>query len=294
MTASSKTSKTSKTILLLGSSGFIGQQVRLRLAAAGGLLRLPQRQQIDFTNLDMSSIASLLQGVDVIINMVGIMSQNNTLLEQVHHHAPRQIAALAKQAGVSHWINLSALGAAASHKVAFVGSKGRGDAALGQLADDNFQVSVVRPSLVFGRGGASCELFIKLARLPVLAMPKAGGYSIQPVHVDDVAQGLTNLALGSAFNAAATTIPFTGAEVCTVAQYIRMLRQNIYQQRTLTVLSVPMNVAKVGVTILSCCTDNMISLDSLTLLTEGSIASNQKFTELLGRSPLGYQSFINR
>ena len=286
--------KTSKTILLLGSSGFIGQQVRLRLAAAGSLLRLPQHQQIDFTNPDMSSIGSLLKGVDVVVNMVGIMSQNKALLEQVHHHAPRQIATLAKQTGVSHWINLSALGAAASHKVAFVGSKGRGDTALHQLADDSFRVSVVRPSLVFGRGGASCELFIKLARFPVLALPKAGAYSIQPVHVDDVAQGLSNLALGSAFNAAVTTIPFTGAAVCTVAQYIRMLRQNIYQQRTLTVLSVPMSVAKVSATILSCCTDNMISLDSLTLLTEGSIANNQKFTELLGRSPLGYQSFIKR
>lgn len=295
MAIDTKTTKTTRSILLLGSSGFIGQQVRSLLEATDCQLQVPSRQQVDFIHPDLSSVASLLKGVDVVVNMVGIMSQDSTLLEQVHLHTPRQIAALAKQADVTHWINLSALGANAHHKVAFVGSKGRGDEALRHMADDRFRVSVVRPSLVFGRGGASCELFIKLARLPVLMMPEAGAYKVQPVHVDDVAQGLTNLALNSCATRpsnASTTIAFTGATVGTLAQYISMMRQAIHRRGPLKILPLPISMARAGATVLSGLTNGVVSQDSLTLLTEGSVASNEVFTELLGYMPLGYRSFV--
>ena len=281
-----------KTYLLLGSSGFIGQHVQHKLNETDHYLRTPNHQQVDFVCPDWDSITQLLQGVDVVINMVGVMSQNAALLEKVHHDTPKQIAILAKQMGVKCWINLSALGADANHKVAFVGSKGRGDSALLQLADDEFRVVIGRPSLVFGRGGASCEMFIKLARLPVLFMPNAGNYRIQPVHINDVAQGLFNLATKMPI-AVQPIINFTGGAVCSVAEYIAMLREDIHHKGRLTVLPVPKGIAKAAVLLARPMSKGMISQDSLTLLEEESIADNGYFTQILEYSPLGYHAFVD-
>lgn len=278
------------TCLLLGSSGFIGHQVCLRLAATHHQLRTPSRDEVNFTNPNWDDITQLLQGVDVVINMVGIMSQDAALLEHVHHHFPKQLANVAKRTGVKRWINLSALGADAHHKVAFVSSKGRGDAALLQLADDTFQVIIGRPSLVFGRGGASCELFIKLAQLPVLLMPAAGNYQIQPVHVNDVAQGIVNLI--SAPISSPTIINFTGGSVCSVADYLTMLREDIHSRDRLTIISIPTYLAKIAILVARPFSGGMISVDSLTLLEEGATADNSDFTQLLAYAPLGYRAFI--
>lgn len=281
------------TYLLLGSSGFIGRHVRHKLDETDHHLRMPNHQQVDFVCPDWDSITQLLQGVDMVINMVGVMSQNAALLDKVHHDTPKKVAILAKKMGVKCWINLSALGADANHKVAFVSSKGRGDSALLQLVDEEFQVMIGRPSLVFGRGGASCEMFIKLARWPVLFMPNAGNDRIQPVHVNDVAQGLVNLATKMPI-AVQPIINFTGGAVCSVAEYIAMLREDIHYKGQLTVLPVPKGIAKAAVLLARPMSKGMISQDSLTLLEEESIADNECFTQILEYFPLGYHAFVDK
>ena len=311
------------TILLLGSSGFIGQHVKQYLQSMQNsqlALRLPTREQVDFINPDWDSMATLLEDVQVVINMVGIMSHDPKLLEQVHHHTPVKLATMAKELGVKRWINLSALGASSTHEVAFVGSKGRGDKALMQLADGDetienthsqFQVFIARPSLVFGRGGASCELFLMLAKFPILPLPNAGRDKVQPVHVEDVAQGLVNLALNSFEiklitsekqnlsnnQSRSAVINFTGNEISSVADYLIMMRTCIHDKPAQVILSVPkviLNLATLLIRPIGLVTSinpNIISQDSLKLLQAGSVADAQPFMQLLGRTPLGYTQF---
>lgn len=297
-----------QTILLLGSSGFIGSRVTKQLTTLGYSLRTPSHNQINFINPDGSQIAQAFQGVHTVINMVGVMSQEAAVLEKVHHHSPKQLAIIAKEAGVKRWVNLSALGASIDQTVAFVASKGRGDAALLALVDSDFSVAIARPSIVFGRGGASCELFIKLARWPVLVLPKAGQYAIQPVHVDDVAQGLVNLALSkvdpvkiaahipvqSPLTSLPALINFTGSEVGSLADYLIMMRTDIHQLSAPKVIPIANRWAKVGARLVQPFTGGMVSPDSLALLLEGSVSDSQPFAQLLGYEPLGFSQFINK
>ena len=39
-------------------------------------------------------------------------------------------------------------------------------------------VKIARPSLVFGQGGASTEMFLKMAKLPILFLPNGGNFDI--------------------------------------------------------------------------------------------------------------------
>ena len=172
-------------ILLFGGSGFIGKKVFTLLKNENHNVITLSNREIDFTKpneLDVAKIAQIFAKTDIIINMVGVMSNDKTLMENVHHHTPARLANLfkkhSKSQNVKQWINLSALSADPTQKVAFVGSKGRGDNAILNLADANFSVKIARPSLVFGQGGASTEMFLKMAKLPILFLPNGGNFDI--------------------------------------------------------------------------------------------------------------------
>lgn len=280
-------------ILIFGSSGFIGKKVTERLRQNHTLIT-PTSRDIDFTKpneLDLAKIANLMKNMDVVINMVGVMAndtalsqKNESLMENVHHYAPFEVAKVAKAQGVSQWINLSALGANPAHSVAFVGSKGRGDTAILALNDEDFRVKIARPSLVFGSGGASTELFLKLAKLPILMLPNGGNFAIQPVSVADVAQGLVNLAIEKNAENLPPIINFTGEKVMSLADYLGELRVKFYRKKSPIIINLPMPLAKFSARLLQNFSD-MVSVDSLTLLENGNTADNADFVRLLGYQP---------
>lgn len=161
-------------IIIFGGSGFIGSRTVQILKEQGHQVCTPDRRAFDFLHPDETAARRLLEGQDVLINCIGIMSRHAEILETVHHHTPKQLAECAKAAGIKRWVQLSALGADPSQSINFVGSKGRGDDAITQ---SSIPIAIARPSVVYGRGGTSCELFIKLARLPLLPLPEAAAFT---------------------------------------------------------------------------------------------------------------------
>lgn len=281
-------------ILLFGSSGFIGKKVVDLLRSQKHTLITPTSREIDFTrpdDLNLKQIKSLMQNMDVVINMVGIMTNDKALMENVHHQTPARLAKIAKSQNVKKWINLSALGADEHSKIAFVGSKGRGDKAILDLANENFEVKIARPSLVFGlgkngeKGGASTELFLKLANSPMIVLPNGGNFTIQPVHVDDVALGLVKLATQD--QNLPKVINFTGAKVLTLAEYLTALRITVLGKSKPKILPILMSLAKFSASVLKNFS-SIVSVDSLTLLEHGNTADNADFSRLLGYEPKNF------
>lgn len=273
-------------ILLFGASGFIGKRVAARLREQGHQLWLPSHQDWDFTRPNEQKLATWLQGIDVVVNTVGVMSHDAEKLESVHHHAPAAIARAARQAGVRRLVQLSALGARPDHPVAFLGSKGRGDEA---VCHSGLQVRIARPSVVFGRGGASCELFIRLAKLPVLPLPEGGYYRLQPVHIDDVAEGLCRLAVqeGNGLE----TVEMTGGQVCSLAEYLALLRSNIHHKKPPCIIALAAGLINMTAKLARVSSKGMFSPDSMALLRAGSVADAGVFERLLGRKPLSVKEF---
>ena len=271
-------------ILLLGGSGFIGRHIAARLRQCGHQVQTPTHRELDLRALDERAARACLHGQDAVVNAVGIMSRDADALETVHHHAPSALAAWTREAGVARWLQISALGADAWHPVAFLGSKGRGDEAVrAQLATDT-----VRPSVVYGRGGKSCELFIRLARLPLLALPDGGRQMLQPVHVDDIADGVAALLATSPHNA---TINMTGARALTLAAYLNTLRASLHGKTAARVLPLPSPLLAPFLPLTNSLSNGMISAATLRLLADGSCADNRDFSALLGRRPLAPEQF---
>ncbi len=274
-------------ILLLGATGFVGRHVLTLLRERGDNVSTPTHQQLNLLNLNPNQAYMMLENQDVVINCIGLMSRHAMVLEQIHHHAPRQLVQWAISAGVKKWIQLSALEANAQHNVPFLGSKGRGDEA---IIHSGINCFIARPSIIYGRGGASCELFIKLVRFPIIALPKGGDFLLQPVHIQDVAQGLIALIHHTL---PPRIIAFTGRQALSLANYLRTIKQGLYQRDNLRIMTIPNSLIQPFLPLCSYLSNGMISADSLQLLSDGSCADYGMFAQLLGRVPRKLEAFFD-
>ncbi|MBQ9602038.1 MAG: sugar nucleotide-binding protein [Neisseriaceae bacterium] len=274
-------------IVLLGGSGFVGSRVAEILRNKGHNVTTPNRQELDLLNPNLHNVEKILSNQQVIINAVGVMSRYAEVLDKVHYQTPKLLAEIAADMNIKHWVQLSALGADWQYPAEFLASKGRGDNAVLQIMPS---VNIARPSVIYGRGGASCELFIKLAKLPILPLPEQGRFLLQPVCVNEVAIGLANMAENPLPHGA--IVNMTGGKVVSMAEYLTIMRQNLHHKLPAKVLNIPLSLIKPFLPITKILSNGMLSPDSIQMLQDGNTADNAAFACLLGKTPQNPDEFI--
>jgi uncharacterized protein YbjT (DUF2867 family) len=196
-----------KNILLIGGTGFLGSAIVRELARrsasadfcftlptrrrdhAKHLLVLPTANVIDADVHDPATLARLMAGQDAVISLVGVLKGGEgdpygKGFARAHVELPRKIAAAATAAGVRRVLHVSALQAATAAPSGYLRSKADGEAA---LLDAGLDLTIFRPSVIFGRGDAFLTLFAKMAKIAPF-FPLAGADArFQPVWVEDVA-----------------------------------------------------------------------------------------------------------
>lgn len=190
-------------ILVLGGSGFVGRSVCERLSARDAGVRitvatrrlasartvqfLPGVVPLECDVHDAGQLAQLVAGHDAVINLVAILHGSAVDFEQVHVRLARQLAAACAAGGVRRVLHVSALGVSSDAPSRYLRSKAQGEAALHDAALD---LTVLRPSVMFGDGDRFLNLFATLQALtPVLPLAH-GDARFQPVWVEDVSEAL--------------------------------------------------------------------------------------------------------
>lgn len=268
-------------ILLTGASGFIGHNLVAELTAAGHRIKPVCRSEgVDFSRmLSVADWLPHLEGVDAVINSVGIIGESGSQrFELLHTLAPSALFRACAQAGVRRVLQISALGADKAAFSAYHLSKRAADDCLRSLDLDWF---VLRPSLIYGLGGKSADLFMRLAALPRIPVIDNGQQELQPVHISDVVatvmQSLTS-------PKTMQTLDIVGTEIITFAEWLQTMRQALGLPRA-RLIHIPfrmaMAIAQVGRHF-----NPMLQPENLRMLKTGYWADFRPLVQFLGRPPL--------
>ena len=193
---------------MLGGTGFVGRAVAAQLSSAGDRVVVPTRAVARHRDLsvlpgvvlaegnvhDPAFLRSQFEGVDIVINLVGILNERGRAgagFARVHAELPAKVAAACREAGVHRLLHMSALGAGHDAPSQYLRTKARGEDAAHAAAPD-VHVTSFRPSVIFGARDSFINRFAGLVRFAPgvfpLACPDA---RFQPVYVEDVAHAFT-------------------------------------------------------------------------------------------------------
>lgn len=241
-----------KNILLLGGTGFVGAHVCEKLVRedwevtlatrrrsnADHLLHLPNVTILELDVNDEAAMAQAVRGQDALVNLVAILHGSLTDFERAHVALPRKIAHASAMAGVKQVVHVSALGAHAlqpeSAPSMYLRTKGEGEAVLMQAAEGagagvaskvGFDLTILRPSVIFGAEDKFINLFAKLQQFFPFMMLAEASARFQPVWVEDVASAVVRCLAGASAAASPRIIEAFGPEVFTLKQLVQLAAQ---------------------------------------------------------------------
>jgi len=237
-------------ITVFGGSGFLGRHLVRALARDGWRIRVATRRpdlafhlqplgrvgQINAVQANVrypDSLAAALRGAEAAVNLVGLLAPwGKQTFDTVQSGGAGAVAKAAREAGVSNFVHVSAIGADAASHSAYARSKAEGEAAV--LAALPY-AKILRPSVVFGPEDQFFNRFAAMARVaPALPLIGGGATKMQPVYVGDVAKAGARL-LGGAGKEGAT-YELGGPAVKTMRELMEFTLATIQRHRLLAPL----------------------------------------------------------
>lgn len=273
-------------ILLTGASGFIGKHLLKQLYREGHEVKKISRSY-GHNFMTMTSQADwlpLLNQVDIVINCVGIIAETRQqTFNELHTAAPIVLFNACVKAGVKRVIQVSALGADEQAFTPYQLSKRAADDVLRTLPLDWF---ILRPSLVYGKGGTSSRLFKKLASLPLLLLPEGGRQNLQPVFIDDLIETITNCLTSKHCR---ITLNIVGAHPIIFSEFLQTIRTCSGKPRA-CVIPVPYRMAILSAKAVRIVSPLFYSLlineDNLRMLHNGNVSDVTPMANFNGHMPL--------
>jgi uncharacterized protein YbjT (DUF2867 family) len=252
-------------VAVTGSFGFTGRAITERLLAADHEVvtltrrsgaRDPLAAQVvvhSITGATRADLLAALQGVDTLFNTLWIrFPRGRSTFEGAVAQSAELIAA-AREASVRRIVHVSVVNATADAATPYVRAKAALEAV---VRASGIEWVIVRPTLTYGPGDILINnLAWALRRFPVYGVPGLGRYTVQPVHVDDVARICVDAAIGasgvvvdaagpetmpyrelvdrvrSAVGSRAITMPMPGLAVLAVARLLGLVVRDVVLTR---------------------------------------------------------------
>jgi NADH dehydrogenase len=274
-------------ILVLGGSGFVGRQVCEQLARLGWYITVPTRRAVNAARVQSlpgltvieanvhqeADLARLMPGHDAVVNLVAVLHGNEDRFESVHVDLPGKITSAMKKAGLQRLVHISALGADPQGPSMYQRSKARGET---MLHNAGLQLTVLRPSVIFGAEDKFLNLFADLQAVAPF-MPLAGsGTRFAPVWVGDVARAVV-VCLQKP-DTVGQTYELCGPDVMTLGELVQRAGQwaGVNEGRGRPVIGLPMWVGWLQAAAMELAPgEPLMSRDNLASMKVDNIATGQ-------------------
>jgi uncharacterized protein YbjT (DUF2867 family) len=182
---------------------------------------------------DETTVAAALFGAYGAVNAVSLyVERGRETFDAVHVEAAARVARLARESGVERLIHVSGIGADPASSAPYIAARGRGEIAVQQAFP---RAILIRPAVMFGPDDAFLTTVVRLLRiLPVYPIFGRGETKLQPVYVEDVAEGIARVLADAGGSAA--SYEFAGARVYTYEELVRTVADRINARRRLVPL----------------------------------------------------------
>lgn len=273
------------TISVFGGTGFLGRRLVRRLAAEGATLRVAVRSpgrarsvlraaDLDRVTVfradvrDPASIAAAVAGVDAVVNVVSAyVEKSGVTFASVHEQGAMMLAREAAAAGVARLVLVSGIGADPRSRSRYIRARGRGELVVRRAFPS---ATIVRPSAMFGPGDALFGTLAAIVRLlPVVPLIGGGHTRVQPVYVEDVAEGIVRMLARR--GSAGQTYELAGPGVYTLRELVSFALRVMDKRRLL--VPVPFAVAKVQARLFEFLPSPPLTISQVDLLRMDNLAS---------------------
>lgn len=220
-------------ILILGGTGFVGRALCALLAASNvaRTVTVPTRSvpkamqlglpaSVDLVSADVhdpAQLAKLVAGKSAVVNLVAVLHGDEARFARVHVQLVRAVVEACESNNVRRIVHVSALGVDSTRPSNYLRSKAAGEAVLDRSKLD---VTILRPSVIYGEQDRFLNMFARLAVVAPLFPLASADAKFQPVWVDDVARAI--VACLARPDTAGQVFECVGPEIFTLAQLVRL------------------------------------------------------------------------
>lgn len=195
-------------LFVTGASGFVGQRVLARASerfarvialSRGALAEAPsgvERVRGDLLDAAPAAWEAALAGCDAVLHLAATTGKASPAeVERGVVVATQRLLAAAQRAGVRHFVFVSTIAVRFPDQrhYPYAHAKAAAERAVGA---SGLPATIVRPAIVAGPGSPVLAGFATLARAPVTPSFGSGQTRVAPIHVEDLAEALVEIAAG--------------------------------------------------------------------------------------------------
>lgn len=271
-------------MVVFGATGFIGRYVVQKLVRRGYRVRAAVRRpeqalfltsmgdvgQVSLAQANVCSEADVreaIAGAGIVVNAVGILAESGSQsFHNLHVLGTQHMIKAAAGAKVSHFVQISAIGADVTSPSEYSRTKALGEAAVSEFPG---AVSILRPSLVFGTQDKFFNRFAAMSRFSPVMTIVNGETRFQPVYVGDVAETVARVLAKPPKTK--DLIELGGPRIYSFTELIELTLHHVGRRRFL--VSLPDRIAMPLAFILGLMPDPPLTTDQVRLLRRDNIAS---------------------
>ena len=214
-------------IVVTGASGFVAKNLRKYLSKKNVELISISRNdfkifqhetKIISSNYAQKNILKVIRNADALVHLVGIGKQSvNVDYDSVNTNLTKHIVNLSKISQIKKIIFLSGLGVSRNTPLGYFISKYNAEI---QIIHSGLNFTVFRPSYIVGKDDLFSKNLKNQIKSGEIKIPGSGSYSIQPIHVSDVAKIIFESVSQTRFNN--KIIDLIGPDYVTFEKYVKL------------------------------------------------------------------------
>lgn len=294
-----------QTVFVTGATGFVGRAVVHALRADGLKVRCLVRrgsehdlrglEAIERVEGDVLSRQTLDEGIggcDAVVHLVGIIREyrgRGITFERLHVDGTLNVLAAAAAANVRRYLHMSALGTSATARSQYHQTK--------WLAEEGVRASalpwtIFRPSVIYGKGDGLVSMLAHMVeRLPVVPVIGEGRQKVQPIPVEQVAEGFRR-ALGRR-ETVKQTYEVGGPDAVSIDELIDAIGKALGHPRIRKV-HLPIRLMRIVAGALQAVPTFPLTTDQIRMLEIDNTCDPEPFFRTFGLAPIPLKSGLNR